>query len=62
MLPRAVCSDPDDDKFIAAALAGNAQFVISGDRALLRVREHGGVRIMAPGAFVRACLTDSGGQ
>ena len=55
-LPEAVCTDPDDDKFIAAALAGGAALVISGDRALLKVKEYAGVRIVTPGAFVRTYL------
>jgi putative PIN family toxin of toxin-antitoxin system len=60
-LLEAVCSDPDDDKFVAAALAGDAKFVITGDRALLRVREYGGVRMMTPAAFAKTFLTDTGG-
>jgi putative PIN family toxin of toxin-antitoxin system len=55
-----VCSDPDDDKFIAAAIAGKAAFVISGDRALLGVREYAGVRIVKPAWFVTKYL--KGGQ
>ena len=30
-----VCSDPDDDKFLEAALAAGASYVVSGDTALL---------------------------
>jgi putative PIN family toxin of toxin-antitoxin system len=55
-LPRPVCSDPDDDMFIAAAVAGRATFLISGDRGLLRVGDYGGVRILAPATFVRLHL------
>jgi len=55
-LPEQVCSDPADDKLIAAAVVANAEYVISGDKALLRVQEYGGVRIIAPGTFVGACL------
>ena len=55
-LPEAVCSDPADDKFIAAAIAANASYVVSGDKALLKVGEYAGVRVVSPGAFVRACL------
>ena len=53
-----VCSDPDDDKFLAAAVAGRATFVISGDKALLRVREYHGVRIASARQFVDGYLKD----
>lgn len=53
-LPAPVCSDADDDKFLAAALAGNAAFVVSGDKALLRVREYQGVLVVTPRQFVRS--------
>ena len=36
-LPSPVCSDRDDDKFIACALAGGVSIVVSGDKALLAV-------------------------
>jgi len=55
-LPEAVCPDPADDKFIAAAIAANASHVVSGDKALLKVGEYAGVRVVSPGAFVRTCL------
>jgi len=47
-----VSDDPDDDKYIAAAIEGRASFVVSGDPDLLNVKEHGGVRIVNPRAFL----------
>lgn len=41
-----VCSDPDDDKFLAAAISGQAQYVVSGDAALLRVKRYRGIEIV----------------
>jgi predicted nucleic acid-binding protein len=35
-----VCKDPDDDKYVAAALEGRAALVVTGDRAFLGLREH----------------------
>lgn len=46
-----VCSDPDDDKFLACALAGRADVVVSGDRALRHVSGWEGVDVMTPRAF-----------
>ena len=45
--PRAVCSDPDDDKFLEAALAAKADYVVSGDAVLLRLR------IVRPAQFLK---------
>ncbi len=55
MLPRlrAVEADPDDDLFLATALAGGAQVVVSGDRRhLLPLKEYAGVRILDSRTFL----------
>ncbi len=44
--------DPDDDKYVAAAVEGRAAFVVSGDPDLLDVGDHEGVRIVNPRAFL----------
>ena len=49
-----VCLDPDDDKYLAAAVEGRAAFLITGDRQLLALREYEGVRIVGPTAFLEA--------
>ncbi|OFW02621.1 MAG: putative toxin-antitoxin system toxin component, PIN family [Acidobacteria bacterium RIFCSPLOWO2_02_FULL_68_18] len=46
-----VSADPDDDKYIAAAIEGRAVLVVSGDPDLLAIGEHRGVRIVTPRAF-----------
>jgi uncharacterized protein len=51
VLPR-LCGDPDDDKYIAAAIEGDAAFVVTGDRQLLALADHEGVRILTPRAFL----------
>jgi uncharacterized protein len=51
-LPRQVCSDPDDDKFIACALAAHCPVIVSGDRALLRQSGYGGLAVLRPRDFV----------
>ena len=47
-----VCEDPDDDKYVAAALEGRAAWVVTGDRAFLALREHAGVEIVTPCVFL----------
>ena len=48
----AVTKDPDDDKYLGAAIAGRASFVVTGDPHLLTVGEYEGVRIVTPRAFL----------
>jgi putative PIN family toxin of toxin-antitoxin system len=48
----AVAADPDDDKYVVAALEGRADFLVSGDEHLLALREYEGVRIVTPRAFL----------
>lgn len=47
-----VCRDPDDEKFLALAIAGEAEVLISGDSDLLVLDPFQGVRIVSPGSFV----------
>jgi uncharacterized protein len=47
-----VSEDPDDDKYIAAAIEGRGAFVVTGDPDLLDIGEHEGVRIVNPRAFL----------
>jgi putative PIN family toxin of toxin-antitoxin system len=48
----AVSDDPDDNKYLAAALEGRAEFVVSGDAHLLDLHEYEGIRILTPRAFL----------
>lgn len=47
----AICRDPDDDKFIACAVAGDAQYIVSGDKDLLCIEEHKNIKIINAGDF-----------
>ena len=47
-----VSADPDDDTFLAAAVAGEASYVVSGDRHLLEVTGWRGITVLKPRAFV----------
>lgn len=47
--------DPDDDKFIECAVALKAQFVISGDKALVAVKNYMGIKIVTPKEFLGRC-------
>jgi putative PIN family toxin of toxin-antitoxin system len=49
-----VKNDPSDDKYIAAALEGEAQFIVTGDNHLLKIREYHGVFIVTAREFLGA--------
>ncbi len=55
-LSEPVCSDPDDDKFLACAIASGVSLIVSGDRALLRVDGFAGVRVVTPRTFLDRSL------
>jgi uncharacterized protein len=49
-----VCSDHGDDKFLATADAGRAEYLVTGDLDhLLRLSRYRGVAIISPGEFMR---------
>jgi putative PIN family toxin of toxin-antitoxin system len=52
-LAGAVCSDPDDDKFLEGAIAANADYVVSGDAALLSLKNHHRIQIVRPAQFLK---------
>ena len=46
------CRDPDDDKILETALAGDADALVSGDQDLLEMAEFADVPILSPAAFL----------
>lgn len=47
-----VKDDPDDDKFFECAVALNAKFIISGDKAVLAIEEYMRIKVVSPKKFV----------
>lgn len=47
----AVEDDPDDDKFLEAAVAGNVDYLVSGDSHLLDLDTFRGIEIVDPRTF-----------
>ena len=48
---RVVRADPDDDKFIACAVAARVRWLISGDTHLLSIQRYKSIRIVTPQQF-----------
>ena len=44
--------DPDDVIVLEAAVGGQAEYIITGDRDLLSLGSHAGIEIVTPAAFV----------
>jgi len=48
-----VPDDPDDDFIVATALATQADYIVSGDKHLLDLKEYQGIQIITPRQFLR---------
>lgn len=51
-----VLADPDDDHVLACALAAKAELIVSGDRHLLDLDEHQGIRIVTAAEAARIVI------
>ncbi len=52
-----VQDDPDDDKFVALAMASGAEYIVSGDKHLLSIGAYQGVKILNPADFLTVFLS-----
>jgi len=48
----AIAQDSEDNKFIECALTYNADYIVSGDRHLLELKEYAGVKILNASEFL----------
>ncbi len=51
--------DPDDNKFLACALAADADYIISGDTHLTKLGDYQGVSILTPATFLEILAKDA---
>lgn len=51
-----IAPDPDDDKFLACALAAGAAIIVTGDKLLLSVSGWAGLEILTPRQFFNRYL------
>ncbi|HEY5269946.1 MAG TPA: hypothetical protein VII97_06385, partial [Anaerolineales bacterium] len=55
-LPKRVCDNPDDDKFLDCALASGSNLVVRGDRHLLKVSGYQNIETLKPCDFLEKYL------
>ena len=48
--------DPSDNKYLSAALEGNADFIVSGDHHLKELKTFQGTRILDPATFLQVAM------
>lgn len=58
-LSEPVAPDPDDDKFLACAVAAGVTVIISGDKDLVEQSGWCGIRVLRPREFVEEHLRDT---
>ena len=59
-VPAVVAADPDDDHVVAAAVAAEADLIVSGDADLLTLKVHAGIPILGPADALAAIARASG--
>jgi len=54
-----IIKDPEDNKFLEAAVAGSARYIVSGDKHLLDLKEFRGIKIERPAEFLKQLIKKS---
>jgi predicted nucleic acid-binding protein len=49
-----VVDDPDDDRIIERAVEAGSDFIVTNDKAILRIGEYGGIRMVRIAEFLNA--------
>jgi putative PIN family toxin of toxin-antitoxin system len=50
---RVVTADPDDNRILECAAAGRADYIVSGDKHLLRLKQYGNAPVVKVADFMR---------
>ena len=53
-----VTADPDDNMFIACAVASDTKLIVSGDKHLLEIDGYEDIKVLKPRQFINAYLID----
>jgi hypothetical protein len=57
-----VVADPADDPVLDAAVTARVDYLVTGDKALLAVKEYGGVKIVTARAFFDLLIAEGDAQ
>lgn len=52
-IPEMIEEDPDDNQILACASEGKANFIVSGDKHLLDLKDYCDIKIIPPREFIR---------
>jgi len=55
-VPNVVKEDHTDDQILAAAISGQANYIVSGDKHLLSLKKYRGISIVTPAVFLKKVL------
>ncbi len=50
---RVVVEDPDDDKVVECAVVGGADYIVTGDKHLLALKQYGNIAIVKASEFLK---------
>ncbi len=50
---KVVKDDPEDDKFVETAVEGDAYFIVTQDKHLLKLKDYQGIKIITPEEFLK---------
>ena len=53
---KVVKADKSDDKIIEAAVTGSANYIVSGDQHLLKIKQYQKIKIVTPQEFLLICF------
>jgi putative PIN family toxin of toxin-antitoxin system len=54
-----ITADPDDNRVLEAAVEGDVEFIVSGDRHLLDLGQHESIEIVTPAQFLAILATET---
>jgi uncharacterized protein len=51
-IPPVIQDDPDDDVVVTTAVAGEVEYIVTGDKHLRKLGQYQGIQILVPATFV----------